>query len=61
MLLGHVGNMFGRLLGLFWGPIRQSLGGSRKIADFVMNNWGTSHPGWPKKGLLGNSRFSKKT
>ena len=23
--------------------------------------WGTSHPGWPQKRLIGNSRFNSKT
>ena len=23
--------------------------------------WGTSHPGWPQKRLIGNSRFNRKT
>ena len=27
----------------------------------VDNIWGTSHPGWPQKGLIGNSRFNRKT
>ena len=23
-------------------------------------SWGASHPGWPQKGLIGNSRFNRK-
>ena len=31
------------------------------LVPYLENTWGSSHPGWPQKGLIGNSRFNRKT
>jgi len=48
---------------VFQRPVKEHLKPPRRSevspARSVARTWGTSHPGWPQKVLIGNSRFNR--